>query len=177
MKRENMTSILRVTRGSVLVLVVLVVACSKKDANRDTTSSAGAIAPEPPPVAVTTEVAPGVLMTVEAGPGTGIVLVDGAGRSMYILDSTPTDTTTWKPVNGNTAPTSTDKNVNNSLIGTTTNANGTKQATYNGKPLYYYSGDTAAGDKNGQGKTASGATGHLVNPQGNAAGGTAAKKK
>lgn len=171
-----MTSILRSTRGSVLVLLVVVAACSKNDANRDTTSSAGAIAP-PPPVAVTTEVAPGVLMTVEAGPGTGLVLVDGAGRAMYILDGIPTDTSTWKPVNGDAALTSTDKNVNSALIGTTTNANGTKQATYNGKPLYYYGGDTAAGDKGGQGKTASGATGHLVNPQGNAAGGTPARKK
>ena len=60
--------------------------------------------------------------------------------------------------------------VNRSLIGTTTNANGTKQATYAGKPLYYYSGDTTAGDTKGQGVTASGATGHLVNPEGNAVG-------
>jgi len=35
--------------------------------------------------------------------------------------------------------------------GTTTWADGTKQVTHNGQPVYYYSGDTAAGDSNGQG--------------------------
>ena len=170
-----MKSIHLVARGSAALLLGLAVACSKRRADADTSSATGEIAPAPA-VAVTTEVAPGVLATVEAGPGTGLVLVDGAGRSMYILDTAPTDTTTWKPVNGNTAPTSTDGNVNKSLIGTTANADGTKQATYNGKPLYYYSGDTAPGDKNGQGKTASGATGHLVNPTGNAARNNSGKK-
>jgi predicted lipoprotein with Yx(FWY)xxD motif len=66
-------------------------------------------------------------------------------------------------------PTSTDARVNNSLVGSTTMANGTKQATYNGKPLYYYSGDSASTDRKGQGMKASGATGHLVDTAGNAA--------
>jgi predicted lipoprotein with Yx(FWY)xxD motif len=170
-----MKSIHLIARGAAALLLGLALACSKGNRDVDTSSAAGAMAPAPA-VAATTEVAPGVLMTVEAGPGTGLVLVDGAGRSMYILDTAPTDTNTWKPVNGNAAPTSTDPNVNKSLIGTTTNADGTKQATYNGKPLYYYSGDAAPDDKNGQGKTASGSTGHLVNPRGNAAGDNNGKK-
>jgi predicted lipoprotein with Yx(FWY)xxD motif len=153
-----------VARATAALLLGFAVACGKKDAEVDST----AIAPAPA-VAVATEVAPGVIMTVEAGPGTGLVLVDGAGRSMYILDAVPSDTNTWKPVNGSTTPTSTDANVKSSLIGSTTNANGSKQATYAGKPLYYYSGDTAPGDRKGQGQTASGATGRLVNPEGNAA--------
>jgi predicted lipoprotein with Yx(FWY)xxD motif len=156
---------------SAALLLSLAVGCKKHDAAVDTTALAPA-----PAVAVTTEVAPGVLMTVEAGPGTGLVLADASGRSMYILDAVPSDTNTWKPVNANTAPTSTDPNVKTSLIGTTTNANGTKQATYNGKPLYYYSGDTAPNDRKGQGANAAGATGHLVSPEGNAAGTTGGKK-
>jgi predicted lipoprotein with Yx(FWY)xxD motif len=154
-------------RTPVLALSLLV-ACSKHAQQQDTTSAAGVIAPAAPAVAVTSEVAPGVVMTVEAPPGTGLALVDGKGRAMYVLDATPTDTNTWKPVNGSTALTSTDTNVKSSLIGTTTGANGTKQATYNGKPLYYYSGDTAPNDTNGQGVKASGTTGHLVTPAGKA---------
>ena len=37
------------------------------------------------------------------------------------------------------------------LVGTITRADGTVQATYNGWPLYYFGGDSAAGDVNGQG--------------------------
>lgn len=162
-----MTTLRAANRATTLVLC-LAVACSKQSTNKDTTISAGTVAP--PPVAVTTEIAPGVLMTVEAGPGTGLVLVDDAGRAMYILDAVPTDTNTWKPVSGNLSKVSSDPNVKSSLIGTTATAGGGTQATYNGKPLYYYSGDAKAGDRTGQGKTASGATGHLVGPQGNAAG-------
>ncbi|HEV7991038.1 MAG TPA: hypothetical protein VGP25_04390 [Gemmatimonadaceae bacterium] len=162
-----MKSLHLVACGSAMLLLGMAGACSKKSSTADTSSSAGAMAQ--PAVAVTTEVAPGVLMTVEAGPGTGLVLADGSGRTMYVLDAAPTDTNTWKPVNGSAPLTSSDSNVKRSLIGTTTNASGTKQATYNGKPLYYYSGDTSPGDRQGQGKTASGATGQLVNPSGNAA--------
>ena len=162
------------------LLVVLAGACGKRNTPAaDTAAAAVAVAPAPAPgapaVAVTTEVAPGVLMTVEGGPGTGVVLADGQGRAMYILDAAPTDTNTWKPVSGNTRMTSTDPKVNGSMIGTTT-ANGAPQATYNGKPLYYYNGDSAANDRKGAGVKASGATGHLVTPAGSAAGGTGTRK-
>jgi predicted lipoprotein with Yx(FWY)xxD motif len=36
-------------------------------------------------------------------------------------------------------------------FGTITRADGKKQTTYKGMPLYYFSGDKAAGDTNGQG--------------------------
>jgi predicted lipoprotein with Yx(FWY)xxD motif len=164
-----------VARASPVLVLVLAAACSKKSSTTDTSTVAGAMA-DVPAVAVTTEVAPGVLMTVEAGPGTGLVLADGTGRTMYILDAVPTDTNSWKPVNGNAPLAPADSNVKSSLIGTTTNANGTKQATYNGKRLYYYSGDTAPGDRKGQGKKASGATGQLVSPSGSAATGQSTRQ-
>ena len=37
------------------------------------------------------------------------------------------------------------------MLGTTTRDDGTTQVTYDGHPLYLYSGDTAAGDANGEG--------------------------
>jgi predicted lipoprotein with Yx(FWY)xxD motif len=163
-------------RANQLLWLGMLVACSKRDSAVDTSSAAGAVV-STPPVAVTTEVAPGVLMTVEGGPGMGLVLADGAGRTVYVLDAVPSDTNTWKPVNGNATPTSADSNVKSSLIGTTTNASGNRQATYNGKPLYYYAGDSAAGQKNGQAKRASGAMGRLVTPGGTATGGGMGTKR
>ena len=43
-------------------------------------------------------------------------------------------------------------------FGTTKRSDGTLQVTYNGRPLYYFSGDSAAGDTTGNGKTDSGGT-------------------
>ena len=147
-----------------VTVLTLAAACSEQQDAKGTIDSAAA-------VAVTTEVAPGVLMTVEAPPGSELVLADGSGRAVYILDGVPSDTTMWRPVAGSSTMSSSDPKVNKGLIGTTTNANGSTQATYGGKPLYYYAGDSSATDRKGQGTTASGATGHLVSPSGSAASG------
>jgi predicted lipoprotein with Yx(FWY)xxD motif len=149
-----------------VTVLTLTAACSKRQDAKGTIDTAA-----PPPVAVTTEVAPGVLMTVEAPPGSGLVLADGSGRAVYILDGVPSDTSMWRPVSASSATSSNDPKINKGLIGTTTNANGSTQATYSGKPLYYYAGDSTRTDRKGQGVTASGATGHLVSPTGSAASG------
>ncbi len=52
-----------------------------------------------------------------------------------------------------------------SLLGTITRDDGTMQVTYNGWPLYLFSGDSAAGDTNGQGEDNEW---HLVSPSGKA---------
>jgi hypothetical protein len=49
-----------------------------------------------------------------------------------------------------------------------TRSDGTKQVTYDGHALYYYSGDTAAGQTNGQGIDGFGAKWWLVAPAGTA---------
>jgi predicted lipoprotein with Yx(FWY)xxD motif len=155
-----------------VAFLTLTVACSKKQDAGVTTDTA-----TPPPVAVTAEVAPGVLMTVETPPGSDLVLADGSGNAVYILDGVPSDTSTWRPVSGNAPMSSNDPKVDKSLIGTTTTANGSKQATYGGKPLYYYAGDSGSTTRKGQGATASGTTGHLVGPTGNAVSGSGGATK
>jgi predicted lipoprotein with Yx(FWY)xxD motif len=66
--------------------------------------------------------------------------------------------TTAKPTAGN--------GVMSSLLATTKRANGTKQVTYNGHPLYRFAGDTAPRQTNGQGSTGFGALWYVLSPRG-----------
>jgi predicted lipoprotein with Yx(FWY)xxD motif len=51
------------------------------------------------------------------------------------------------------------------MIGTAT---GSSQVTYNGHPLYWFSGDTKAGDTNGQGLDDFGGEWYAISPAGKA---------
>ena len=53
-----------------------------------------------------------------------------------------------------------------SLLGSTMRADGSSQVTYDGHPLYTYSGDPAPGDTNGQGVNTFGALWWVVAPDG-----------
>jgi predicted lipoprotein with Yx(FWY)xxD motif len=53
------------------------------------------------------------------------------------------------------------------LLATTTRSGDVKQVTYNGHPLYYYSGDQKAGDTNGQGLDQFGAKWYVLDASGN----------
>ena len=96
--------------------------------------------------------------TATAG-GLGPFLTGAAGRTLYILtrDSPGTSTCTggcasiWPPftVSGGAAP-GAGTGVTGKLA-TIRRTDGRVQLTYNGMPLYYYSGDSAAGQANGQG--------------------------
>ena len=55
-----------------------------------------------------------------------------------------------------------------SLLGTIRRADGTTQVAYNGHPLYYYDGDSGAGQLNGQDVDAFGAKWFVVTPAGGA---------
>ena len=55
--------------------------------------------------------------------------------------------------------------VDASLLSTAEHPAGGTQVTYNGWPLYFFSGDTAAGDTNGQGQ---GGVWYVLDPTGNA---------
>ena len=89
----------------------------------------------------------------------GDALAGAGGMTLYILTDdvggTSTCTSgqcaaTWPALKGEASQVTAGSGISGTW-GTTTWADGTKQVTHNGQPLYYYSGDTAAGDSNGQG--------------------------
>lgn len=84
-------------------------------------------------------------------------LVDTYGRSLYLNvneeagESTCTGecAAAWPPLRVRGTP-SAGEGVDASLLGTVERDDGTMQLTYNGWPLYYFSGDTGSGDYLGQ---------------------------
>jgi predicted lipoprotein with Yx(FWY)xxD motif len=92
-------------------------------------------------------------------------LTDGSGRTVYLrvaADGSAPECTgpcaaVWPPVIASSPATATAGAVAADL-GTTTRADGTTQVTYKGHPLYYFEGDTAAGDARGQGQVGFGTT-------------------
>lgn len=102
----------------------------------------------------------------------GSILVGPEGRTLYVfLQDTGTESTcyaecetNWPPLMATDAPEAGD-GVDASLLGTTERTDGSTQVTYAGHPLYYFGGDQAAGDTNGEGI---GDVWFVVSPQGKA---------
>jgi predicted lipoprotein with Yx(FWY)xxD motif len=100
----------------------------------------------------------------------GTILVDGEGRSLYLFMPDAQGTSTcaegcveaWPPLPG---PAGAGTGADESLLGTSDRPDGSVQVTYNGWPLYHFSGDAAPGDTNGQGV---GGVWNLVDAEGNA---------
>ncbi|MEU9099830.1 SCO0930 family lipoprotein [Streptomyces sp. NPDC048361] len=118
-------------------------------------------------------------LTVTDSKDLGKVVTDSAGFTLYRFDkdtaSPPASkcegdcATAWPavPAAGVTAPAGTDQ----SKIGSVTRADGTKQLTIGGWPMYRYSKDTNPGDTNGQNV---GGTWHAAAPDGKKASAAAA---
>jgi predicted lipoprotein with Yx(FWY)xxD motif len=104
----------------------------------------------------------------------GTILVDSQGRTLYLFQK-DTDTKSacfgacasiWPPVRDSGKPT-VGSGVNAALVGTTSRSDGMPQVTYNGHPLYLFSGDEKAGDTEGQALTDFGASWYALNSGGN----------
>jgi predicted lipoprotein with Yx(FWY)xxD motif len=100
----------------------------------------------------------GVISTASSSKGT--ILVDAKGKSLYVFDKdtagkiacTTGCVAIWPPLvvpNGTSAPT----NVMDvtATLSTVMRPDGTTQLTSDGRPLYTFSGDSAAGQVNGDG--------------------------
>jgi predicted lipoprotein with Yx(FWY)xxD motif len=105
--------------------------------------------------------------------GLGQILVNSQGRTLYLFqkDSGTTSACTgpcatfWPPLRTNSKPT-VGSGASASLLATTTRSDRGTQITYNGHPLYLYSGDQKPGDTNGEGLTAFGGSWFALTPAG-----------
>ncbi|HKP19995.1 MAG TPA: hypothetical protein VJT68_00650 [Thermoleophilaceae bacterium] len=103
----------------------------------------------------------------------GKILTDSQGRTIYMFAKDTGSKSTcsvacaaeWPPVTTTGKPTAAN-GLSASMVGTTTRADGTKQVTYSGHPLYLFSGDQAAGDTNGQNLSAYGAKWYALSSAG-----------
>jgi predicted lipoprotein with Yx(FWY)xxD motif len=100
----------------------------------------------------------------------GTILVDQDGKTLYLFEADSMNKsncsggclTLWPAVMANGKATA-GNGVSAGMIGTAT---GSSQVTYAGHPLYWFSGDTAAGDTNGEGLTDFGGAWYAVSPVG-----------
>jgi predicted lipoprotein with Yx(FWY)xxD motif len=103
----------------------------------------------------------------------GNVLVDARGRTLYQFqrDSGTKSTCSgacaidWPPLRATGKPT-VGSGANRSLVATNARLDGTTQVTYNGHPVYVFSGDQEPGDTNGQGVNAFGGLWYALSPAG-----------
>jgi len=101
--------------------------------------------------------------------------VDAQGRTLYLWDADHGSKSTcsgacaqaWPPVTTTATPKASGA-VKASLLGTTKRADGSREVTYAGHPLYTFAGDTQAGQTTGQGSNGFGAPWWVVTPAGKA---------
>lgn len=114
---------------------------------------------------------PGGQLAVRVDEKLGPVLTDGEGFTLYRFDKDTAKppvsncngqcATLWPPVKASDNPQL--KGVDAKLVSSVTRADGSKQLTLNGWPLYRYASDTKPGDTKGQGV---GGTWWAVTPSG-----------
>jgi predicted lipoprotein with Yx(FWY)xxD motif len=135
--------------------VALVAAACSSGGSTSTTTTGGGGSSTPTSGAA----AAAVVLTGSTSHGT--VLTNSAGLTLYHFtpDGTGTPTCTggcaslWPPltVPSGTAHVVGAAGLSAANLGTVARSDGTLQVTYKGMPLYHYTGDTKAGDANGQG--------------------------
>jgi predicted lipoprotein with Yx(FWY)xxD motif len=99
----------------------------------------------------------------------GTYLVDARGRTLYrfMKDSGPRSrcsgacAAAWPPLTTREQPEA-QGGAKAKLLSTSKRGNGARQVVYNGRPLYRYEPDTAAGQTRGQGVSAFGARWYVV---------------
>ncbi len=160
---------LKIASAAAVVLSALAItACGSSGSSHTTQATTGSGGGAPAPSTGSSSA------TVDLGrTSLGPILVDSRGRTLYLFraDSGTNSACSgacaaaWPPLvtpGKLTAGTG----VKQSLLGTTKRGNGAEQVTYGGHPLYLFTGDTAAGQTNGQGSGAFGAPWYVLSPTG-----------
>jgi predicted lipoprotein with Yx(FWY)xxD motif len=128
--------------------------------------AATASTPTTPPVAQPTTV------TLRSG-RLGRFLTDTQGRSLYLFEAdrslasvcSGSCAQAWPPLTTRGVPVA-GAGVRPALLGVFRRADGSQQVAYNGHPLYYYVGDGAVGQTQGQGLNQFGAKWYVLSPSG-----------
>jgi predicted lipoprotein with Yx(FWY)xxD motif len=148
------------TAVGLAVAVLAVAACGSSSSSSGTTPAAGTSS-TPAAAGASSPAASASGSTLMATTiGGKQVLTNAGGFTLYsFAPDTPTTSkctgscaTFWPPVKG---PATAGSGVTGT-IGVITRPDGTKQATYDGHPLYTYAGDSAPGQNKGNGLNASG---------------------
>jgi len=154
--------------GAAVAVALLAAACgSSATTSNNAQSTAGSAATSSP-----SSSASGNMIKTSTS-SRGAFLTDGSGRAVYdfLADSKNKSACSgacaaaWPPVVVTGQPTA-GGGVTASGLSTITRSDGTKQVTYEGRPLYYYAGDTGPGMANGQGLNGFGHLWWLLTPTG-----------
>ncbi len=146
-----------ISLAAVATAALLVAAACSSAAATPSASVPGALTTPTGPAA--SQLPTGFPIGVTNNPTLGAYLTGQGGMTLYIFKSDTPDTsscsgscaTNWPPLtvaNGTTITGPTGATGTFSLI---TRPDGTMQVAYDHQPLYYYAGDSAAGDTTGQG--------------------------
>jgi predicted lipoprotein with Yx(FWY)xxD motif len=152
--------------------VVLVAACSSGSGSTQAASSAPAASPGSSGASSGAS-SSGATVITTATSSAGAFLTDGSGRAVYLWVKDTGDKSmctgacagAWPPVTTTSTVTAAGS-AKASDLGTITDSSGAKQVTYDGHPLYYFSGDSGPGTASGQGSDGFGAKWWLIAPNG-----------
>lgn len=161
MSRSLLTRIPVPVRFGALIAVALTAAACGSSGGSSTGGQAG------------TSASGGAMVITTKSGSAGTFLTDGSGRSVYLwvkdgMNSSACSgacAAAWPPVTSAGQPTASG-DAKASDLSTITRSDGTKQVTYDGHPLYYFAGDSGAGQTNGQGSSSFGAKWWLIAPAG-----------
>jgi len=176
-KRMSAPAKLATGVGGAVGVALLAAACSSAGSSSSTPAApssapASASAPSSAPASGGASASAATVIKTASSSG-GTVLTDGSGRAVYLWtkDSGGMSACTgacagaWPPVT-TTGTATASGSAKASDLGTITRSDGSKQVTYDGHPLYYFSGDSGPGTATGQGSDGFGAKWWLVAPTG-----------